>query len=456
MFSVWRRDSSQIFVDSNPHYMERKRQEIALLHSCLVAPLELPAPKGVAEAIDIKFKLAAALRAERAMQSWPVTETAHPTFAHYRAGAFRFSFGYQRADLSVRGPPIYPALASRTSRAQTLYTGAGMSAIASMLTATLRVRDRASVSLPRGVYSETRELLARFGDRIDVRAWTPHGARHAHSATSVLWIDSCVPSGLDDFLSLPADAFDLVVFDTTCLGHGSRRIARVVDWVQKAQLPIALVRSHAKLDCLGIEYGRLGSIRYMWDKGDRAHAWVRQLVAETHEAIRLFGAAALPSHFPPFAGTAAYHACTARRTAAMLRNTRRAARRLIRAYGNDFVRTFQHNLYLTLAPPAPRSAAAVWRAANELCCSLARQDLPVKHAGSFGFDFTALDVFTDPLSERPVLRIVPGDLPPETIDQIVDAITESWAPRQSANTVDHVAHILPDSIDRTVATGAPR
>jgi len=93
--------------------------------------------------------------------------------------------------------------------------------------------------------------------------------------------------------------------------------------------------------------------------------------------------------------------------------------------------------------PAPRSAAAVWRAANELCCSLARQNLPVKHAGSFGFDFTALDVFTDPLSERPVLRIVPGDLPPETIDQIVDAITESWAPRQSANTVDHVAHILP-------------
>ena len=186
------------------------------------------------------------------------------------------------------------------------------------------------------------------------------------------------------------------MFDTTCFSHGSRRIANVVDWARRVQLPIALVRSHAKLDCLGIEYGRLGSIEYVVDERDDRHAWLKPLVDETHEAIRLFGAAALPSHFPPFAGEDVYHVCTARRTAAILRNTRRAARWLAGAFGYDAVRTYQHNLYLTLAPAVPRDSAGVWRAADELCSSLARRDLPVKHAGSFGFDFTALDAFTDP------------------------------------------------------------
>ena len=124
--------------------MERKRREIALLNSCLEVPLEFRAPESVAEAIDMKFKLAAALRAERAMQSWPVTETAHPTVAHLRSGGFAFSFGYQRADLAIQGPPIYPALARDAQRSPPIYTGAGMSAIASMLTAVLRVRESAS------------------------------------------------------------------------------------------------------------------------------------------------------------------------------------------------------------------------------------------------------------------------------------------------------------------------
>ena len=56
--------------------------------------------------------------------------------------------------------------------------------------------------------------------------------------------------------------------------------------------------------------------------------------------------------------------------------------------------------------------------------------------------------------ERPVLRVAPGDLLSGTIDQSVDAMIESWTQRRSANTVDHVAHILRDSrpsIECTVA-----
>ena len=105
-------------------YLARKRREIALLAACLRTPLECAGLRSPQDALDCKFKLAAALRAEQSLVSWAVTETARPPAKRWHAGPFEFSFGYQRADLTVRGAPIYPVLASRRAkwRVTTLYT----------------------------------------------------------------------------------------------------------------------------------------------------------------------------------------------------------------------------------------------------------------------------------------------------------------------------------------------
>ena len=238
------------------------------------------------------------------------------------------SYGYQRADLEVRGPPIYPMLAMRGHTDETLYTGSGMGAIAALVVALLRVRGTVDVHASRGTYGETRELLDRFEGRIRVvplrrrRTSLPTGA----AGGRVVLIDSAggaLPHASDPMVR---DA-DLVLFDTTCLWQDSGRIRRVVGWARRHDVPITLWRSHAKLDCLGIEYGRLGSIVLTWRR-QQASAWMRDLVRETRDAIRLVGVAAIPAHFPPFAGTEGYRLCSAQRTAAIVRNTRRLARRL--------------------------------------------------------------------------------------------------------------------------------
>ena len=200
----------------------------------------------------------------------------------------------------------------------------------------------------------------------------------------------------------------LVVFDTTCVGQTSGRIARVLAWARRHDVPVALVRSHAKLDSLGIEYGRLGSIVLTWRRRGPAD-FMRDLVREVRDTVRLVGSAPIPAHLPPFAGSPAYRAASVARTAALMRNTRRLGRALRTTPVGPSVTVYPHALYLTLDPRGELRVQDVKRAIEGLCEAISSQDLAVRHAGSFGFDFTALEWFTDPASKRNVIRIAPGD-----------------------------------------------
>jgi hypothetical protein len=66
-------------------------------------------------------------------------------------------------------------------------------------------------------------------------------------------------------------------------------------------------------------------------------------------------------------------------------------------------------------------------AAADLCGTLARRGLIVKHAGSFGFDFAAVEWFTDARTGKNVMRIAPGDGPPSMIDALASGIVDWFA-----------------------------
>jgi hypothetical protein len=57
---------------------------------------------------------------------------------------------------------------------------------------------------------------------------------------------------------------------------------------------------------------------------------------------------------------------------------------------------------------------------------LGRAGLPIRHAGSFGFDFAATEWFCDPASRQYFIRISVPDLPPALCDDLTDAIAE-WS-----------------------------
>ena len=188
-----------------------------------------------------------------------------------------------------------------------------------------------------------------------------------------------------------------------------------------------MVRSHNKLDSLGAEYGRLGSVSFV-NPAKGALPKLDRLLSETRNAIRLFGGAALPAHFPPFIGAPAYRSLTNRRMAAILQNGRRATR-YFRSALKSLIRElhFAHGLYVTLSSTGSLDEQAARWASAKMSEDLGRAGFPIRHAGSFGFDFAATEWFRDISTDGYSVRIAVPDLPTAQWDDLTRAIADWWA-----------------------------
>jgi hypothetical protein len=414
-------------------YLGRKHEELTLLNGFLGSPLALRYPVSAADVIEQKFHVAAALKAEQALHDWALTETAWAHQGRLRAGPFEFSYDYQRADLEVRGPSFYQFEGSAALN-ETIYTSSGMAAISAMLLASMRVMSGAEILVLAGSYGETLELIETHARQLRlIRLKSSLGELATCTGRlRILLFDSCMPNAaFEATLHCTRPRLDLIIFDTTCFSCGSGRIRRVLNWARRWEIPIVLVRSHTKLDSLGLEYGRLGSAAFVASEGRAAAAkqqWLQELASEMRNAVRLFGGAAVPAHFPPYVGTETYRALTNKRVAAILRNSRRSARYFASAIPGSRVEShFAHGLYVTLAPKRTLDEKQTKQIAADLCDDLGKAGLPLRHAGSFGFDFGATEWFRDTIRNRYVVRIAVPDLPTPLWDQVAQAVVQWWS-----------------------------
>lgn len=417
-------------------YLERKHWELGLLNDCLRRRLDLARPKSVEDVVRSKFRITAALRAEHELHAWRATETAWSQTSDPASGPFEFSYDYQRADLTVRGPSFYDFDGGMTGTS--VYTSSGMAAISAVLLASAQIVEKANILVLPGAYGETLELIRGLVRHLRLVALKlPLGDAFAPtSSPRILLLDSCSVAGVfEAVLRCDGSALDLLICDTTCFAGRSGRIRRVLSWARRYKIPLVLVRSHNKLDSLGAEYGRLGSAVFVNDdehERGAAHSWTR-LSAETRNAVRLLGGAALPAHFPPFVGSAAYWGLTKRRVAAILRNGRSMARYFaaeIPALSAEL--HYTHGLYVTLRGARPLDEASARQAAEDLSRDLRAEGFPIRHAGSFGFDFAATEWFHDAITDQYSVRVAVSDLPTELWGDLTVVIARWWRAHQSA------------------------
>jgi hypothetical protein len=419
-------------MESLEAYLDRKYQELELLNGFLGSPLTLRHPVNPDEVISQKFHIAAAMKAEHTLHDWALTETAWAHPGRLRAGPFEFSYDYQRADLEVRGPSFYDFTRLPAAN-ETVYTASGMAAISALLFASVRVFSEADILVLPGSYGETLELIETHVGHlrtVELKR-SPDEVVGSARRRRILLFDSYVPAAAyEATLAWAQPRLDLAVFDTTCFAAGSGRIRRFLSWAQRWQIPVVLVRSHTKLDSLGVEYGRLGSAVFVTGQGHLPVAKQQRMKAlanEMRNAVRLFGGAALPAHFPPYVGSNSYRVLTDKRIAAILRNSRRTARCFASALpGSTAELHFAHGLYVTLASDRLVDEQRAREAAAEMAHDLSRAGLPLRHAGSFGFDFGATEWFFHHVSNRYAVRIAVADLPTALWDKIAGSVVQWW------------------------------
>lgn len=421
-------------METGSTYFQRKWQELALIARSLSPSLRVPRPSTVEGVIEAKFRLAAQLKAQQVLRSWPNTETRWQVGVPLRAGPFEFDYRYQRADLAVSQGPLPYGSSERLAGAkveQVTYTCSGMAAISAVLLAASTPVGGTLLYKP-GCYKETLELAGSWVPGLQLVSLGESSNRCDRTdGERILWLEGPATRETDGIRQTEARRIDLIVFDTTCLSGYSGRVRRVVTWARRAKTPVILVRSHTKLDSLGIEYGRLGSAMFLSfpDMPATKIAKLRELARNVRELVRLLGSAALPAHFCPFAAGPEYVELQICRNAALLRNNRLLARILVRELGLSTLQSYPHGLFSALVPPCVWTEGDAMAAAEDVAISLARQKLPVRHAGSFGFDFTAVEAYFDTHIGGHVLRIAVADLPAATCGRVADAIA-MWWPRR--------------------------
>ena len=259
------------------------------------------------------------------------------------------------------------------------------------------------------------------------------------SRPRILLFDSCVPAdGFRQMLRFSRPMLDLLIFDTTCFSGESARIRCVLGWARKWGIPVVMMRSHTKLDSLGAEYGRLGSTIFVHYKDD--DPWMRtkfkELPDQTQRTVRLLGSAALPAHFPPYIGTSTYSVLNKKRMAAILRNYRRALEFFKSIPHGPLVEHFSHGLYVKLGSVQEFTEESAREAAERMSNDLSERGLPMRHAGSFGFDFAAAEWCQSSVSRGYRVRLSVPDLPTVLWDDVLQAVAEWWRAHQGSGSVD--------------------
>lgn len=416
-------------------WRDRKRAELSLLARAAGEVEPILEVASVAALIELKCALRARLLARAATASPLVGETNLSGRRIVPLGRGALAYDYQRYDLGYRRKPFasvaYALSGVPSALSIGVLAGSGMAAISATLTALDQLEEEGTkLLLAADAYFETLFYVHRY-----LRRLTPEMGTAALDG-SVLYLDSF--GAADPFArwrDRDLSPLRALVLDTTCLDGDAPLVDEIAGRCLAAGVPCALVRSHLKLDQIGVEYGRLGSVVLVFPRRASVEKirWLKLLLGKIRNALTVHGGNFSPlALFPPALDPAlapSLRELNRQRNRIARANNRVAARVLRRllAESTTAVTDYHHGCFFVLRPFLDTVHATTLRCAA-LVAALRAGGVEARVAPSFGYDFVAVTRVAGVANTRAAIRVALPDFPVEELRRTIGIIARYAAP----------------------------
>jgi len=352
---------------------------------------------------DCKTQIAAALRIafwkkHGQMYSQTSCKDGYSTLNH--AGT-SFSYGYQRFDLTTRADKLTFAYGIHNQQDKFASTGlfcsSGMAAISSFFEA-IEHTGMSDIEMPNDPYFETSLLAAELKQK-----------KHPQEQNQYRWIylDSISKTNpLEMLPTNPADSDTLcVVADTTCWRRVSDQMAKLLEWSLQNSVPVVLLRSHLKLDFLGLDSGRLGSLIALYPAGTKREKirYVKSIFESAQARVLRTGRNFRAEDIPVYWGDERFDVLSDKRFQRIQNSIENLFQTITRRDSNLSVTMPDHRLFLLL-----KGKSAGKERAQKIAEQLRKNHFKAIQASGFGFDSFAVDAYFDGATREEVIRLAPG------------------------------------------------
>jgi hypothetical protein len=342
----------------------------------------------------------------------------------------------------------------------TWYARTGMSAIAAWLLAVSRVAQdgaRRCTVLTNRLYHET-TILFELSQLtwVQVRTFDDVDALLAAAATvkgpATVFLDSSRPDGHAAAVrrvlrAVDPDRFGCVVWDNTCAPADEHPFTDGFAFGDMTT-SLLLLRSHAKLDQLGLEFTALGTLALLTGPGiaEGARPTVVGLKNYLPDALAVSGGCASPPTLRLLDALGLPERALVARGNEVLRAANVLAGRLLKESlepgGRYAIEENEHRCFVeihVLDLPGPPDFGAPpdwepWTAFDALLTEMERvgaeRDVPIWKSASFGFHYTGLSWYSGEDPPHPhghrhtVLRLCVGMHDPAEVRRVVDVVSE--------------------------------
>lgn len=277
------------------------------------------------------------------------------------------------------------------------FTNCGMSAIVSLLTSIV-LGNNISIDL---LYDETYFETIKYLTMISKKKYS----------SKFLYIDSIASNFDFNIDSCDLSNYNGVIIDTTCFK--AYEFKKMIEKISSKNLLCILVRSHTKLDLLSTEYSHLGSVSFIYPKNisDNKKELFEKIKLDCRHLIGVYGACVPPNRFPEF----------------MLNNDIKKINEIRLnnvKNNNETLYEYLKNRNIDVVLPNHRQFCLIYLGnidyelndmKNKIIdfCNGFKNEFPVYHAVSFGFDYIAIDCYQNFMDNTYKIRICMSDYPAE-------------------------------------------